>query len=350
MESNVAASEKTPPGQEAMLRRPRTVALILVAAIVALWVWWCVPKLFIRSITISPKLPLDKQVELGMKRFELEDRARGTLTQAIGGAVVFLTVYVSFKSMQATKEGQVQQLKIEREELKNSQDAQEEQARIARSGQITDRFTKAIDQLSAIGDENITKRLGGIYALERIARDSPDDHWTIMEVLTTYVRQYAPRKEAEQADPKPISKDIQAILTVLGRRERGKKYIEKGPLDLRFTSLYQANLTEAVLSGANLSGANLGGAVLTGAVLSGANLSGGANLTGAHLSKANLSGAVLTGANLIGAVLIGANLIGANLTGAKNLTQEQLDPAITDDLTRVSPPLHIGPKANAPTE
>jgi hypothetical protein len=38
-----------------------------------------------------------------------------------------------------------------------------------RAGQITDRFTKAIEQL---GHEELDVRLGGIYALERIARDS----------------------------------------------------------------------------------------------------------------------------------------------------------------------------------
>ena len=38
-------------------------------------------------------------------------------------------------------------------------------------------------------------RLGGIYALERIARDSEKDHGPIMEVLTAYVREKAPRKK-----------------------------------------------------------------------------------------------------------------------------------------------------------
>lgn len=34
-------------------------------------------------------------------------------------------------------------------------------------------------------------KLGGIYALERIARDSPNDHPQVVEVLTAYVRQHA---------------------------------------------------------------------------------------------------------------------------------------------------------------
>jgi hypothetical protein len=63
---------------------------------------------------------------------------------------------------------------------------------IAEEGRITDRFTKAIDQLGANnsdGTKRIEVRLGGIYALERLARDSERDHGPVMEILTAYVRQ-----------------------------------------------------------------------------------------------------------------------------------------------------------------
>jgi hypothetical protein len=40
---------------------------------------------------------------------------------------------------------------------------------LSREGQVTDRYTKAIDQL---GSGKLDVRIGGIYALERIARDS----------------------------------------------------------------------------------------------------------------------------------------------------------------------------------
>ena len=95
----------------------------------------------------------------------------------------------------------------------------------------------------------MTVRLGAIYALERISRDSRRDHWTIMETLTAFVRERAPwpprqavinpfvelqsssaveeSRPAEQADKEaePASvevrpaTDIQAVLTVLGRRD-----------------------------------------------------------------------------------------------------------------------------------
>ena len=34
-------------------------------------------------------------------------------------------------------------------------------------------------------------RIGGIYALERVARDSEQDHPIVMEVLTAFIREYS---------------------------------------------------------------------------------------------------------------------------------------------------------------
>ena len=160
-------------------------------------------------------------------------------------------------------------------------------------------------------------RLGGIYALERIARDSEKDHGPIMEVLTAYVREKAPRKNDDyepQADERPPT-DIQAILTVLGRRETTGK--NRGDdllyLDLNHTRLVGANLTEADLSDAYLIGADLSDAALNDAYLI------GANLTDADLTDTNLFGA-----DLSDAALTGANLFDAELSEAENLTAEQV--------------------------
>ena len=48
---------------------------------------------------------------------------------------------------------------------------------LTEQGQITDRYTKAVEQL---GSDKLDVRIGGIYALERIARDSATDHPTVM--------------------------------------------------------------------------------------------------------------------------------------------------------------------------
>ena len=71
----------------------------------------------------------------------------------------------------------------------------EKNVQVAHERQITERFTRAIEQLRQrheYGKKILEIRLGGIYALERIAKDSKKDHWTIMEILTAYVRENSP--------------------------------------------------------------------------------------------------------------------------------------------------------------
>jgi hypothetical protein len=170
-----------------------------------------------------------------------------------------------------------------------------------RAGQLTDRFTKAIEQLGRRDELDV--RLGGIYALERIARDSVEDHPQVVEVLTAYVREHAPKalpprdhraREAQQSTDEPHGRlgpdtDVQAVLTVLGRRTLAheKDTMPRPDLsstDLSHASFRRANLGRASLSGANLRAANFNGAVLSGTALSKANLSW------ANLRQADLRG------------------------------------------------------------
>lgn len=60
--------------------------------------------------------------------------------------------------------------------------------------QITDRFTKAIEQL---GSDRMAVRLGAVYALERIAKDSNRDFSVIMETLAAFVRERVPKPSLE---------------------------------------------------------------------------------------------------------------------------------------------------------
>jgi hypothetical protein len=173
---------------------------------------------------------------------------------------------------------------------------------LSREGQVTDRYTKAIEQL---GSKGLDVRIGGIYALERIARDSARDHPVVMEVLSAFVRVHS----HEQSPTRP---DVQAALRVIGRRNPRH---DSEPIDLESADLAGANL-----NGANLAGAWLRHANLTGAGLVDANLHGAilwhANLTDANLLQADLGGATLFDANLTRADLGGANLSGALLRGA----------------------------------
>ncbi|MEV0680243.1 pentapeptide repeat-containing protein [Actinosynnema sp. NPDC050436] len=190
---------------------------------------------------------------------------------------------------------------------------------VTEQGQLTDRFTRAVDQLDRVGPEHLQARLGAIYALERLARDSPRDHPTVVEVLSAFVRSTAPQVKitdlgtAERCPDQQPAVDVQAALTVLGRRNADHDHTAH--VDLRRTCLVHADLT-----GANLATANLINADLTDADLPGANLTGatlvGAKLNEANLSRANAVNVDLRGTQLAHAILLAADLRGAQLTSA----------------------------------
>jgi uncharacterized protein YjbI with pentapeptide repeats len=196
-------------------------------------------------------------------------------------------------------------------------------AKLTEEGQITDRYTKAIEQLGA-GDK-LDVRLGGIYALERIARDSARDHPAVMEVLAAFIREKSrspvPPETGDASGPeRTVSPDVQAALAVIGRRNAGQ---DKQGIDLSGADLTRASLAHAKLSNAKLSSAKLTGADLTGADLTNADLDG-ANLDDAYLAGEVLAGKYLPSANLAWANLAYARLSRANLVQA-NLTRANLD-------------------------
>jgi len=204
--------------------------------------------------------------------------------------------------------------------------------RLSREGHLTDRYTKAVEQL---GSDKIEMRLGGIYALERLMRDSSTDQPTIMEVLTAHIRQHAPRTsdEAKTTDsqrpggrlrhpPTPPSSpdaDVQAVLTVLGRRT---VVAAENPIWYRSGLPWSIDLTDTHLAGVQLQRATLLNVCFDRATLIKAGLVQ-ADLTGAGLGKANLTNAYLVGAILTGACLVKADLTGAQVTRGA-LTEKQL--------------------------
>lgn len=285
------------------------------------------------------KLEPKDRIQLEKDFAGIENNARTTLAQIIGGIIVLLGLYLTFQNVRVAQE--------------NARIAQKNVS-VTEEGKITDRFSKAVELL---GSEKLEIRLGGIYALERIARDSQKDHWTVMEVLTAFVRENAEpqSKEAKAEKDRGTSsyvyrekprEDIQAIMTIIGRR----KWIETEPQKLNLQGVYlagceltmanlaSANLYEANLNGASLEGANLVKTEIDEGYLIKANLRGAdltdaslfyADLTGAKLEYANLKDtsfchSILVNASLLKAFLEGANLEGAVLATVQNLTSKQL--------------------------
>ena len=292
-------------------------ALLPVGFLVLLWM----------CVLVLPGLLVDRDLGPGQhlppaERVKAQNDVRTTLLQGVAGLLLLVGAIATWR-----------------------------QLRLSREGRITERFTKASDQLDY--GKSLEARLGAIYALERIARDSERDHWPIMEILTAYVRQHAAWKPQEDQF-KLLAPDIQAILTVLGRRartfEKGKdQRLNLVGMDLRGVMLSVAHLESALLWEVHLEGAGLGKAHLEGALLWEAHLEGAtlweahlegadlwkAHLEGADLWKAHLEGADLWKAHLEGVRLEEAHLEGADLRGAIALTKEQIESAITDENTKL---------------
>ncbi|PLW74154.1 hypothetical protein C0036_03450 [Streptomyces sp. DJ] len=209
-----------------------------------------------------------------------------------------------------------EELSISREEL-----------RATREGQITDRYTAAVENL---GDDSLDVRLGGIYALKRIMQDSPRDQGTVVDVLAAYVRAHAVPPKSGQKSPEYLDRDVAAAVTVLATRDQShdpqsQLYDGLYLIDLSGTWLKGLVLRKADLRGVYLRNSNLSGSELHDVDLGGATLIG-SNMRNVNFFKVNLEDAVMDGADLQNAKLT-ANLQAAALRGA-NLRHAYLESAM----------------------
>ena len=262
---------------------------------------------------------------------------------------------------------------------------------VAEQSLLDERYQKSAEML---GSDLLSARLGGTYALQRLAEDHPERyHLQITRLFCAFVRHPTAEEsptgsergsgtasevvqgQADYALEPP--EDVQAVMTAIGSRgergirlEREKRYrLDFRHADLRGARLQGANLscadfTRAMLSGADLWGANLSGAKLMFADLScppgpevdtnqavmAASLDEHESrvtimieidLSDADLSGADCTNAVMPYANLAGAELVATILSGADISQArfsakgrnpaKGLTQADLDEACADE-------------------
>jgi len=205
---------------------------------------------------------------------------------------------------------------------------------------VPERFSQAVEHL---GSQDLLVRVGGIYALEKIAKQAPIDyHWTVMELLCSFVRERSRKRPKGPSEEHPedtwflIPFDIQSSLAVLGRRDTSDE-TEDQRIDLRGANLnlaepHGAKFNKALFHEASLELVAFTAAELRDAVFFNASLA--ANLANADLTSAKFGNAKLAvqadGANFHKADLSRAQLRGSDLRGAKNLTQEQLESAYGD--------------------
>ncbi|WP_160161196.1 pentapeptide repeat-containing protein [Actinomadura sp. K4S16] len=265
-------------------------------------------------------LPADRRLELleleRQRQESARDRRRQSIHQWINSGVLLIGVLLAGGSLIVT--------------AFTFRIGQQEQ-RTAREGQITDRYTRAVEQL---GSAKRDVRTAAVYALERIAADSPRDRTTVRDVLAAFVREHDPSPAVEDNKlPTEPDTDVHAALAVLARRAADSQ--TAGALDLHAIRTPGAGLSAATLTNANLTSADLAKAHMYHADPTSANLIYAdptsanliyadptsanliyADLTSADLTDANLTSANLPHANLTRATLYQANLADANLTGA----------------------------------
>ena len=201
-------------------------------------------------------------------------------------------------------------------------DTAQQQSGIAQRGLLNERYQKGAEML---GSRVLSVRLGGIYALQSLASENPEQyHIQIMRLFCAFVRnldgvqdgslEIGSGGEEEGNDQPPrMREDVQAVMEAIrGRDESGGGYLE------------QADGFELYFGAANLSFLKLDNADLSNARFEKANLSG------TSFYKANLSGAKLWKTSLSGATFAEAYLAATDFSQSTGLTQNQLAQACAD--------------------
>ncbi|MBH5334505.1 pentapeptide repeat-containing protein [Streptomyces pactum] len=273
-------------------------------------------------------------------RLKATNDVRTTLVQVVGGLVLLFGAYATWRQLRVNQDG----------------------LRATQEGYVTDRFSRAVDQL---GSDKLDVRIGGLHALWRIAEQSARDREAIISIQAAYLRTHlpwpptgpeTPAADVHINDIPPLetrAADAQVALTALGVlcRQREQSWVNLSITDLRradcdglwfpevnfdracmeAAGLYHANLTQASLVSVNLRHADLTTAVLRRARCIVADLRGAklvrtdlrdadfteTDLREANLRKADAHGAVFHRADLRMADLRGTDLSTADLAGAR---------------------------------
>lgn len=212
----------------------------------------------------------------------------------------------------------------------NNQTAQEnikfnqDNIKLSQKRLISERFAKAVEQ---IGNDKGEVVIGGIYSLDQIAVDSPDNQWTIIQVLAAFIRQDSLKPSKLPKDKVGLKMESirrQAAIKILGKiNDEYHKNPEDNQKENHRIDLSETNLDDAEISGANLNLANLHRTKLNAAGLDGVQLVN-ASLRHAKMKETTLEGANLKDADMKMADISMADLTKVDLSKVKNLIPSQI--------------------------
>ena len=199
----------------------------------------------------------------------------------------------------------------------------QEQADTAYRGLLNERYQRGAEML---GSEVLTVRMAGIYALQRLAEEHPEQyHIQVMQLLCAFVRSPLGDNDTHSLHSERIvsleqatREDVRAIVMVLrNRKERGLNLESDAEfrLDLRGANLIGCDLSEMNLSNAILGGVDFAHADLTGTNFSGADLRR-AGLFKSRLGNADFSRATIYRANFSESLANQANFSSTSISRA----------------------------------
>jgi hypothetical protein len=182
------SNDATSNGGEGDQNRRRLRVALIVAVTVIVVGGLLVLVVVVPAIVVRASRP-DIRTASAADQLKSENDLRGTLVTMLAGVAVAAGTVVAALNF-ATSRAALEETQLQNR-LSRQQDR--DQLELTRRGQISERFSKAIDQLGERGEkepEKLDIRLGGIFALEQIARDSPELHWPIVEILTAFIREH----------------------------------------------------------------------------------------------------------------------------------------------------------------
>jgi Pentapeptide repeats (8 copies) len=241
------------------------------------------------------RIPIRQAGRLGedatkKERFDVENEARRTLVQLVSGLAIVATIGLTLYQTNETRKAANRNL------------------RLAAQSQSSQRFDRAINELSAMqgGKKALAPRIGAIYTLAQMGADGDFDAKTVANILAGYVRSGVHAK-GEGGFPKATFGPFSSCA--------GNNIFYSPPPDVEAAMQGLSSINRHFPVKIDLSATNLSGLVLHNLDLASANLRD-AILVDADLQQADLRNAVLIETNFQGACLIGADLSETHATEA----------------------------------
>lgn len=229
----------------------------------------------------------------------------------VGGGLAF--VFAWWRALVAERQADAARSQVE---------TAQSQADIALRTLSYERYQRGAEML---GSPTLAVRLGGIYALQQLAAEHPNEyHVQVVRLLCAFVRN--PTEDAVldqeievegEIMQKRIREDAQAALSAIGMRSSNQiqiEFDEEFTVDLQYAYLQSADLRGCKLDWADLTGVRLENANLSEATFRSARLVR-ANLTSARLIRASFKCAICRQAQFRGAIARGADFRNADLEG-----------------------------------